>query len=91
MKDEYAVGDDDPVYLDDVALMSANARTATRGSLLSLELRARRDHSIYRCYGQGDVSDQQLAEASGLSLGYVRAIRRRLRPPWPKPVLKLVR
>lgn len=89
MKDDYAIGEDDPIWLDDVAMAAHLCRTA-RG-------RSRREHIAYRnrliqrCHDQGDVTRRQLAQAAELSLPSIDAIRRAAKKPAPRPRLRIVR
>jgi transcriptional regulator with XRE-family HTH domain len=86
MRDDYRMGEDDPVYLDDVEMAAENYEQAKRA-----ESKAYRDRLIRRCYEGGNVTRRDLAAASGLSLSTIDAIRRAGRRPWPRPKLRVVR
>lgn len=89
MKDDYAIGEDDPVFLDDVAMAAHLCRTA-RGQSRREHI-AYRNRLIQRCYDDGNVTRADLAAVTSLSLASIDAIRRAARKPAPRPTLRIVR
>jgi hypothetical protein len=90
LKDDRLLGENDPVFLDEVTWADHLYRTATT-PLSRQQSKAYRDRLIRRCYEGGDVTRKQLAEAAHLSLSSIDAIRRAGRSPQPRPKLRIVR
>ncbi len=90
VKDDYTLGDDDPVGLHDVAMAAHLYRTA-RGHDARRTHEAYRDRLIRRCYDDGNVTRAMLADAAHLSLSRIDAIRRAGELPRPRPKLRVVR
>jgi hypothetical protein len=89
MSDGYTVGEDDPIFLDDVLLAAHLYRTAT-APLARRQKKAYRDRLIRQCWEGGDVTRKQLAAAAHLSVQTIDAIRRAGRGPRPGPELRVI-
>lgn len=90
MTDDYTIGENDWVGLDDVAMAAHLYRTA-QGPVAKRTHKAYRDRLIRRCYEQGNVTRSMLADVAHLSLASIDSIRRTGEPTWPKPKLRVVR
>jgi hypothetical protein len=97
MKDEYTLGRDDFVTLDDVEIGAINYRDRR-----TAESRAQRDRLIATCYRDGDVTWEEVARAADLTPGRIRQIVTRFEvveqaaaeprtPAWPTADLHIVR
>ena len=92
MNDDYVIGTDDPIHWADVR-MAADNYWASKGE----GIESRQTHRGYlhrlivQCYEQGDVTREELADASYYTVGTIDRIRRSARPPHPRPKLRVVR